>query len=244
MIALCRTLYTALENPRSRWFSATNDTLALVTILSVLIIALESVTSLKHLSSLFTTIEYIAVAFFSIEYIVRFSQRKTQYAFSFFGAVDLLAIIPSLLGLGNLTFLKSARVLRILRFLRVLRLAKLARTATLHPTTQAEDRLRLERLNLAIYFISLASAVIIFGALIYTAEGYRVEFANMFLGMLWAAKVILGGIYQTVPETLSGEIIIISARFVGLVLFGLLITVIGGFVQKLLFGNVTKTQKM
>jgi len=239
MAHIHRTLYAILENPKSKYFTTANDMLALLTILSIIAIALESVGSLKTYSALLLTIEYVAVFFFTVEYIVRLSAKTRHYVFSFYGVIDLLAIFPTFLGLGNLAFLKSTRILRILRFLRILRLAKLARIA-IHPTTHAEDRLRIEHLNLKIYFMSLSSAIIIFGALIYAAEGYRQVFANMFLGMLWAAKVILGGIYQTPPETISGEIIIVSARFAGLILFGLLIAVVGGFMQKLLFGSSTK----
>jgi len=236
MLSFATTLYNALENPRSRWFVLANDTLAFLTILSIFALSLGTVSSLQVYTSVFLGIEYVAVIFFTAEYIVRFLRRGFRYSVSFFGIVDLLAVLPTFLGFGNLTFLKSARILRVLRFLRMVRLAKLARIAV-HPTTHAEERLGVERLNFQIYFFSLTSAVVIFGALIYTTEGYRNEFSNVFLGMIWSAKVILGGVPQYIPETIWGEIVTILARFTGLVLFGLLITVVGGLVKKLLFGT-------
>jgi len=238
-----QSLYEALENPRSRWFSHANDTLAFLTLLSVTSLAFQSVAAFASYDYLFMTIEYVAVFFFTIEYVVRFAAQKTRYAFSFFGIIDFFAILPTFFMLGNLTFLKTTRILRILRFLRIIRLTKLARITT-HPTTRSEERLRVENLNLKIYFLALTSAIVMFGAFMYLIEGYRAEFSNMFLGMVWAVEVILGGINHVAPETLIGEITAIAARFVGLVLFGLLITVVGGFMQKLLFGSATREQGM
>ena len=229
-------LYNALENPRSRWFAISNDVLAALTIISILGIALETVDAFTAYGAVFRSIEYTVVAVFTIEYLIRFSGRGLKYTFSFFGIIDLLAVLPSYLAFANLTFLKSARILRILRFLRILRLAKLGRRLR-HPTTAAEDMARLRWINAQIYAFALLSAIVIFGAFVHAAEGGRPEFSNMFLGMLWSAKIILGGVPQTEVATLWGEVTVVLARFTGLALFGLLITVIGGFVQRLLFGT-------
>jgi len=229
-------LYDVLENPSSRWFSITNNFFAFLTILSILSISLESVFALQKYSDIFLYIEYFVVVFFSIEYIIRFMVKGRKYSFSFFGIIDLLAVLPTLFIVGNLTLLKSVRILRILRFLRMLRLIKIARIA-IAPITDAEEKLRIEKLNLQIYFFSFFSAVLLFGALIYAAEGYREEFSNIFLGMIWSTKVILGGMSQFMPETIWGDIISVLARFTGLVLFGLLITVVGSFMKKILLGE-------
>jgi len=229
--------YDLLENPHSRGFYLVNDILAFFTILSIIALAMETVASFSDYHYIFVFVEYVAVAVFTAEYLIRLANTRTKYVFSFFGIIDLLAVLPSYFVLANLTFLKSIRILRLLRFLRMLRLAKIFRFVGQHPTTQSENKLRLEKLNLQIYFVTLGSAIVVFGALIYAVEGYREEFANIFLGMLWASKVIMGGILQTVPETIWGDIVIVMGRFTGLVLFGLLITVVGGLVQKILFGN-------
>jgi hypothetical protein len=54
--------------------------------------------------------------------------------------------------------------------------------------------------------------------------------------MLWAAKLTLGGIAQTSPETILGEIVAVGTRFTGLLLFGLLIHIVGKFFEKTLLG--------
>jgi voltage-gated potassium channel len=218
-----------------------NDVRAAATIISVLALILETVPSLAPYMPLFVAIEYAAVAIFTIEYVCRIIARKGtvhNYVFSFFGIIDLLAIVPTYLGLTNLTYLKTARVLRILRLLRMVRLAKLAQT-TRTRFHEIEHHTNHYRLSLQIYFAALISTIILFGTLIYIAEGHRAEFGSIPLGMIWAAKATMGGVAQYMPETVWGELITIAARFSGLALFGLLLSIVGNALKKLLFGTDT-----
>lgn len=232
-------LKRALHQPQTREFVIVNDTLALLTIVSIIGIVLESVAGLSEYQYIFNAIEYITVVFFSLEYILRVydSKPKTSYIFSFFGLVDLVAILPTLFGIGNLTFLKSARVLRLMRFLRIVRLAKVARVNKLrHP--DLEDRNAIQKLNIEIYFASLFGAVLVLGTLIYIFESHQHNLSSIPEGMLWAIETILGGFpTDKMPETAPGRIITIVARFTGLVLLGFLINVIGNGVKKALFGT-------
>ena len=215
-----------------------NDVLAIVTLVSIAAIVLETVPSLEPFSQLFTAVEYATVFIFTLEYAGRLAiaDRPRQYLFSFFGIIDLLAILPSVFRLANLTFLKSVRVLRILRFLRMARLAKLARAHNYR--TDLEEHADIYRLNVEIYFFSLLSAIIILGGLMYIFEAPSQQFSSMPAGMLWVTENILGGsITNTVPITTPGKIIALTTRFIGLVLFGLLINVVGSLVNKLLFGS-------
>lgn len=226
----------ALDNPRSQAFYVVNDTLAVLTLLSVVCIVLETVSSLHEFKPVFTLIEYITVGAFTLEYLARIltSRRPIVYAISFFGVIDLLAIIPTYLGVANLTYLKSARVLRILRFLRILRLAKVGRTKHL-------KRVSPVMLNVAIYFGTLFSAVVIFGSLIYILEPQNPAFANIPLGMLWAGKSLLGGLGGSteaqVPFTHGGQVLALLVRFTGLLLIGLLVSVVGNVMRYILTGT-------
>lgn len=74
----------------------------------------------------------------------------------------MVAILPSLVGFSNLTYLKTARTLRILRLLRMARLAKLAHTSR-RKGEDPEDGAGVHTLSLQIYFATLASAVVVFG---------------------------------------------------------------------------------
>lgn len=236
MSTLKRTIGAALENPRSRYFLFVNDSLAFLTILSIVVLALATMPSLAPYQQLFLYIEYVAVFVFTIEYILRIwtTKKRTQYIFGFFGIIDLVSILPTYLGLGNFAALKSARVLRILRFLRILRIAKVARSRNMEKKNIFDIR---------VYFFALLTAILIFGALMYIAEGIRPEFESIPVAMIWSAKVILGGVPQHLPETYFGEFVTIGARFAGLLLFGLLINIMAGSVKWLIFGEKLKENK-
>ena len=231
--------YEAFYNVQSKLFLIVNDVLAFFTILSVVGVVLETVESLQKYSYVFLAIEYVSVAIFTIEYIGRIiaAQKKSSYIFSFFGIIDLLAILPTLIGFTNFTFLKSARILRIMRFLRMLRLAKLMRLKSVHKK-DLEEYSEIYRINVKIYFLTLFTAIVIFASLIYVAEGHtQNEFKNIPISMIWASKVIMGGVPEAIPKTIAGNIITIMARFTGLILFGLLINIVGMSVKKILFGS-------
>lgn len=233
MSTLKRAIGAALEDPRSRYFLLVNDTLAFITILSVVVLALATVPSLEPYQQTFLYIEYVAVSVFTIEYILRLwiAKKSVRYVFSFFGIIDFLSILPTYLGLGNFAALKSARVLRILRFLRILRIAKLARSRS------SKKR---NIFDIKVYFLALFIAILIFASLMYMAEGVRSEFESIPVTMLWSAKVVLGGVPQHIPETYVGELVVIGARFAGLLLFGLLINVMAGSMKQLIFGEKLK----
>lgn len=240
-----KAVYDLFYTPSSSYFYVVNDILAATTLLSVLSLVLETVPGLLQWHSLFLAVEYISVALFTLEYAGRIYARGSHYksyVFSFFGIVDILAILPTYLGLANLTFLKTARVLRILRLLRMVRLAKIARQSQ-HRLMADRGTIGQQTLSTQIYFVALLSMVLVFGTLMYAAEGQRQELESIPLSMIWAAKVILGGVPQHMPETLWGEFVTIGARFAGLLLFGLLISIVGTGLQRLLFGSARISSK-
>lgn len=180
--------------------------------------------------------EWVAVIIFLGEYISRLivTRPARAYVFSFFGIIDLIAILPTILGLGNFTFLKSARALRIIRMLRMLRLAKVSRGSQIHT---AEESYGVAALNVFIYGAVLLFALLVMGTLLYLVEPQTVYFSNIPAAMWWSLKVFLGGIAVGAPETVWGETLFIVARFVGLLLLGLLIGVVGNVFKILLMGK-------
>lgn len=234
-----KVLFDTFENPKSKNFVFANDFFALLTIISILGLIFETVGSLQPYYNILSGIEYFTVFFFTFEYIGRLAAapKKLRYVFSFYGMIDLLSIIPTYLGAANLTFLKSARLVRMLRFLRMLRLAKVARMSRSTNKNNQSANDKLFRLNLEIYFFTLFSIATLSGTFIFIFESHRPEFANIPLGILWAIKVILGGTAQHMPLTLPGELVTIITRFVGLLLFGLLINLVGNSTKRILFGT-------
>lgn len=226
------------NNPRNKYFAVVNDVLALLTLISIAGIVLETVPALEKYSAIFLGVELVTVAFFALEYVLRLAAApsKRGYIFSFFGLIDLISILPTLIGLANLTFLKSARVLRILRLLRMVRLAKVARLR--HHKQDAEHSTSIYRLNLEIYFAVLLSSIVVLGSLIYVIEAPRQGFTSIPEGMMWSAEMILGGsIIGNLPQTIPGQVLGLITRFVGLTLLGMLIYVVGHFLRSWLLGD-------
>jgi voltage-gated potassium channel len=223
------------DDPKHPFFGPANVILALMTLVSVAAIALETVASLHDKYHLvFLIIEWTAVVLFSAEYIARLltNKKPLRYAFSFFGIIDLVAILPSFLGLSNLTFLKSARTVRIIRLLRMLRLAKVSRAKDKEKAAKS-----LYKLNLEIYFITLTLAVLILGSLFYTFEHGIKDAEDIPSGMYWALRAILGGVSYPQATTLGGTITLILARFTSMILLGMMMGLIGTMLRKLLIGS-------
>ena len=221
------------ENPDHSAFLLVNNILALTTLVSVGAVTLETVAIFQPYQIFFTIIEYIAVTIFTLEYLarIRIAKQPIKYIFSFFGLVDLIAIVPSLLGLSNLTFLKSARIVRIIRLLRVLRLAKFAQIKRRKNAAQS-----LYTINLEIYFLALTSAVLILGSLFYIFEQHSGA-PDIPTGMYWTLRAILGGITYPQPETIGGTITLIMARFTSMILLGMMLGLVGTMLRKLLIGS-------
>ncbi|MFM2423866.1 MAG: hypothetical protein RLZZ70_253 [Candidatus Parcubacteria bacterium] len=224
---------TIFDDPEAPYFYIIHNVLAVVTLVAVAVVALETVTTLAKYAPVFHALEYIAVTIFTIEYLLRvyLAQKRLRYIFSFFGLIDLLAIVPSFLGISNLTFLKAARTVRIIRLLRVLRLAKFAKIKRKKHAARS-----LYTINLEIYIVALTSALLLLGALLYVFED-RGAARDIPAGMYWALKVILGGISYPQPETLGGTITIILARFTSMLLLGMLLSLVGTMLRKALIGS-------
>lgn len=76
----------------------------------------------------FAVAEWFFTLLFTVEYVARLAtvDRPLRYAFSFFGIVDLLAVLPTYLALflPELHALIDVRVLRLLRMFRIFRLTE------------------------------------------------------------------------------------------------------------------------
>jgi len=223
----------ALENPKSRYFGITNDVLALVTVISVLAIVLDTVEAFTLYRNIFITIEYASTLLFTLEYIARFKHAtvKSRYVFSFFGLIDLIAIAPTYLGLGNFNFLKTARAFRIIRLLRVIRLTRLSSLKKKDGTSS------LYMLNMQIYGITLVSAILGLGTLFYFFEGSQVYAQDIPTAMFWVFKALIGGISYQQPISTGGVVVLVLARFCSMILLGLMMSLVGTLMRKLLTGS-------
>jgi voltage-gated potassium channel len=246
LVSLRRRLATIFEDeePRSAVTRAFNLALTLLIVVNVSCVILESVDTIRqHFGPAFDQFEKVATAIFVIEYGLRVwacvdfhgvSYRapvfgRLRYMRSFFALVDLVAVLPAILGFFD------AADFRILRLLRLLRMLKLAR----HSTTFGLlfSVLREERHSIAALLFVLLLTVTISGSLMYMleSEDQPAVFSSIPAAMWWAIETITTvGYGDMVPMTVFGRIVGGAVSIIGigtLALFSGLITV--GFLDQL-----------
>ena len=118
-------LKEVIENNTSKTGKLFDIFIQSLIILSLISFSLETLPDLSEtfVSFLFY-FETITVFIFLIEYLLRFyvASNKLKYVFSFYGIIDLLAILPYLLGsFIDLRFIRIFRIFRILRALKLIR---------------------------------------------------------------------------------------------------------------------------
>ena len=169
----------------------------------------------RYLLGLFETVTYIA---FSIEYIYRILQARKglgvqSYALSFFGIIDLLAILPFFL---PFIVAVDARAIRVLRLLRLVNVIKIGRHNKAINTLIKV--IRSVRTEVAVTLFASVVVVVFAGILMYYAEHETQPevFNNMSQSIWWAVATLTtigyGDIY---PITAMGKIIASSLAFVG-----------------------------
>ena len=149
--------------------------------------------------------EWFFTILFSIEYILRLIcvRRPSAYAKSFFGVVDLLAILPTYLGL----FLPGAHellVIRALRLIRVFRVFKLARF--LKEGEVLRRALLASRAKIVVFVTTILTVVTVMGALMHLVEGPENGFTSIPISMYWAIVTMSTVGYGDIsPQTPLGQ---------------------------------------
>jgi voltage-gated potassium channel len=150
-------------------------------------------------------LEWAFTIIFTIEYITRLFVSKSawRYASSFYGVVDLLATIPTYIGLfftGG-TYLVVIRAIRLLRVFRILKLSRQLREAqTLGKALVAS------RYKIIVFLGAVMAAVIIMGTLMYLIEGGNNGFTSIPRSIYWAIVTITTvGYGDIAPQTIVGQ---------------------------------------
>lgn len=157
------------------------DVLLLIAILlSVLVVMCESVDAFRATHpKLLVRAELFFTLLFTFEYGVRIvcAPRPMRYVFSFYGIVDLLAILPTYISAlplfeGGQSAQRLA-VIRALRLLRAFRIFKLAHM--LSEATALREAIWAARAKVAVFLSFVLIAVVIVGSAMHLIEGGRVD---------------------------------------------------------------------
>lgn len=175
---------------------------------SVLVVMLDSVQRIhQSWASWFYVVEWGFTVLFTAEYILRLVvvRKPLRYAFSIWGIIDLLAILPTYLSffIPGAQSLLVVRVLRILRVFRILKLTRYIEESGLLMTALWRSRRKI-----LLFLFMVISIAIVAGALMYVIEGPSRGFSNIPASMYWAVVTMATvGFGDIVPQTTLGRFV-------------------------------------
>ena len=185
-------------------------------LISVLVVSLESVASIRESHGrLLLALEWFFTLLFTVEYVVRLLcvRKPAKYASSFYGIVDLLAIIPTYLSVvfqGS----QSLLVIRSIRLLRVFRVLKL--THYLGEAHVLKTALHASRRKITVFLETVLTVVLIMGALIYFIEGEEHGFTSIPVSVYWAIVTMTTvGYGDIAPQTALGQTLAAALMIAG-----------------------------
>lgn len=193
------------DTPAGRRF---DSILLLIILASLAVVIVDSIDSIhRDYAQLLAYIEWGFTLVFAIEYGLRLycSPKPLRYAFSFYGLVDLLAIVPGILALyySDAQYLLIIRIIRMLRIFRVLKLGPYLKQA--HYLLSA---LRGSKQKIIVFLVSVSTLVTVFGTLMYVVEGPEHGFTSIPTGIYWAIVTLTTvGFGDIVPKTALGQVI-------------------------------------
>lgn len=201
------------ETPAGRTFDKVIVTAILV---SVAVVIADSVQPWQQRYRIaFDLAEWLFTLLFTAEYIARLLsvERPWRYARSFFGIVDLLAVLPTYLALiaPELHALIDVRVLRLLRIFRIFRLTNfIVEYQTLGEALLASRR------KIMVFLAGVLMVVLILGTLLYVVEGPAHGFSNIPTAVYWAITTITTvGFGDITPKTDLGRFIASVMMLIG-----------------------------
>jgi voltage-gated potassium channel len=204
---------------RARWFhiifghddaaGRRFDVLLIIAILGSIAVAVFDTVAQVHVryGAIFYALEWLFTIAFTLEYVMRIVvvDRPWRYMRSFFGIVDVLAVLPTWISLfaAGSQYLLVVRALRILRIFRILKLTRYVGEADLLWLTLIRARRKV-----LIFFSTILTLVLIFGALMYLIEGPEDGFTSIPTSMYWAIVTMTTvGFGDITPKTTLGKML-------------------------------------
>lgn len=201
-------LYTIIfeaDTRAGRWF---DKSLIFIILASIAVVMADSVEAL-HLAHgrAFQAMEWVFTFLFTAEYIARLVcvRHPVKYAGSFFGLIDLLALLPTYLALffPGLHALIDVRVLRLLRVFRVFKLtAYVAEYQSLARALAASGR------KILVFLTAVIMLVLVMGTVMYVVEGRENGYTSIPTSIYWAISTVTTvGFGDITPKTDLGRLI-------------------------------------
>ncbi len=193
--------------------------LAVIICISVSVAAalLDSVSTLnQRFHSALYILEWFFTLLFTAEYLLRLyctTSPRREYVLSFFGIVDLFAILPTYVSLlvPGASYLLVLRLLRVLRIFRILRLLRFMEDANI-----LLRALKGSRRKILVFLFCVVVMNVIFGSLMYVIEGPENGFTSIPVSVYWAIVTMTTVGYGDIsPQTGFGRFLASIAMITG-----------------------------
>jgi voltage-gated potassium channel len=193
------------DTPAGRTFDIILLVLILLSIITVMLESSERWAS--RYGDIFTYLEWSFTILFTIEYFLRIYSvyRPRQYMTSFFGIIDLLAILPTYISyfFAGTQYLLVVRGLRLLRVFRIFKLGHFLKEGEI-----IMDALRASRAKIIVFLFFVSVLVIIIGSVMYLVEGTvnNPGFSSIPRAIYWAIVTLTTvGYGDITPQTDVGQ---------------------------------------
>lgn len=185
-------------------------------LVSVGVVVIDSVPSIhRRFGGVLNAAEWFFTVVFTIEYLARLASVRNQlrYAFSFFGIVDLLSVLPTYLAIffPETHSLIDVRILRLLRIFRIFKLSEY-----LVEYQMLGEALAASRRKILVFLSAVFMVVLILGTLLYVVEGPEHGFVDIPTSVYWAITTVTTvGFGDITPKTDIGRFIASISMLLG-----------------------------
>jgi voltage-gated potassium channel len=208
-----RVIIFEADTPAGKYFDVA---LLIAILLSVFAVMLDSVAPIRaSYGSELDVAEWAFTILFTFEYALRLVcvPISSHYARSFFGVVDLLAILPTYVSI-LLPGAEHLLVIRGLRLLRIFRVFKLGRF--LGEASILRKALSGSRHKITVFLGTIAILVTIIGTAMYLIEGGENGFTSIPAAVYWAVVTMTTvGYGDIAPHTISGKVLATVVMILG-----------------------------
>jgi voltage-gated potassium channel len=193
--------------------------LALI-LLSVLIVMMETVKGFDNkYHDYLVLMEWIITGLFTIEYLLRIISIKKpiSYIFSFYGIIDLVAILPMYLSV----FFVGTSIFSVVRALRLLRLFKILNNPQFNSQSlHLKKAIKASQGKIVVFIYFVLISTIIIGSIMYLVEGEESGFTSIPASIYWTIVTLTTVGYGDIsPITPLGQFI---ASFVMILGYGII----------------------